>query len=537
METTLKILSISGISFLGIYNLFLYFTGKDPYRKDFVKRLRASQPSFSTYYQTYLQKGLEKLQEWLGAPFSTKALFMNTFLAILYAISFFAASWVTGSSGKIGTISILSESLSTIERSLIILLLLVVACVLSKHIKIDSAVEKLLSLKISSNLAPLGYRLTVFVLIICIALVSKSYLLLLLLLISLYRPTLALTVTLALKLAFLSKFAGGLEIAIPVAIPVAMPAAFLVAVAVAISCEYTGAGKFAVAVTAAVAITAAVAFSGVVAFPGEKTSIVDVVIFLAVVFSSIVAAQSFLSAKRKLFLALYTCNVFLICFLLAGLSLGWMSIGIDSNYVAFLFLVILLPFINGFMDFVSLGISRILSKKIYEDIKHGTYKAIILHLAIDLVAAVLLLVFLVFTVCFGTQLFNIFVAKEPELFIDLSVLIKSAKQSPFGPDGLWITLMLLSTLVPTFAHFVIAFAGTFTVFTTPKLRNKLADLLEQKRNALPALYYTGKILFGLLFAIALWGLVGYGINYMASFADMLSKIAYWSIDLANKIPH
>lgn len=467
------ILSISGVSLVGIYGLFLYFTEKDPYRKDFIERLRASRPSFGTYYQTYLQKGLEKLKEWLDTPFSSKALSINTLFATLYAISFFAVSWIIGSSGKIGTISILSESLSTIERISIVLLIVLLFVLAIYVICKDKYVNYgEIELKISSVLAFLVSRLTCIVLIISVALVSKFYILLILLPISLFSPAFTFTV--------------------------------LGAVAVAVVGTGVGAGAYAVvgagAVVGAVTVT--------------------------------------VKAKRKLFLSLYTFNIFIICLVMVGLSLGGKFVEINSEIVAFSFFAIILPFFNGFMDFVSLGISRILSKKIYEDIKHETYKAFVLHFAIDLAAAVLLLVFLVFAVCFGTQLFNIFVAKKPELAIDLPGLIQSAKQAPFGPDGFWITLMLLSTLVPTFAHFVIAFAGTFTIFITPKkLRKKLADLLEQKRNALPALYYTGKTLFGLLFAVVLWGLVGYGINYMANFANMLSKIAYWSIDIANKIPH
>ncbi len=493
----LNIVGVLGLA-VSTYGIFLYLTGKDIYREKFIGWLNAPRPSFSTYYQTYLQKGLDKLYDWFGAPFSAKALTLNTFFAICYAFSFFAVSWILGQSGKIG-ISYIMPPFSTIRRILNGILFILLIYIIRKCRKIDSRIENLLSKRIPSKVVPLIYRLSASVLVIILSLIYKHYILLLLLFFTPYMPAL------------------GVAFAVAGALIEAGTIVFIVAIA--ISFVFTDATKAAAVVTVAVAI--AVGSTGPLAL----------IVALGFTFGALCLAI------KKMWLASYLFNVYLICLSMIGLSLEWKFVKIETQTIFYFFFLIILPFINGFMDFVSLGISRILGKKIYDDITRKTLKTVLFHFSLDLAAAVLLLVFLIFAICFGMQLFNIFVAKKTELVIDLPNLIESAKQAPFGPDGLWITLMLLSTLVPTFAHFVIAFTGIFTIYITPNLREKLADLLEQERNALPALYYTGKTFLGLLFAAGLWGIVGYGVNHMANFVNMLSKIAYWSINLAEKIPH
>lgn len=170
-----------------------------------------------------------------------------------------------------------------------------------------------------------------------------------------------------------------------------------------------------------------------------------------------------------------------------------------------------------------------------------TIKTLLAHFVIDFVAAILLLVCLVFVICFGVELFNHLIAKKPDLMIDLPGLIESAKEEPFGAEGLWITLMLFSTLAPTFAHFVIAFIGIYTFSLTPKkVRENIADALRDNPSrrslTMPAMYFTFRNVLVIAATGGFWCLAGYLINAnLIHFADILSRVAYYGIELANSL--
>ncbi len=226
---------------------------------------------------------------------------------------------------------------------------------------------------------------------------------------------------------------------------------------------------------------------------------------------------------------------------------------LNSTLLSYLFFIIILPFINGFVDFVSFGISRLLGQKILKD---RTFKAFLWHFVIDFVAAVILLVILVFGICFSVELFNNLVVKKPDLMINLPQLIDGARKAPLGPEGLWVTFMLFSTLVPTFAHFVIAFLGVYTIYLTPKKwRQKLADILEEsgskrslilpvsveesgskRSRILPVFYFASRSLVCIMSVFVFWGLFVYVVNTnILHFAGLLSNVAYWGIELASNV--
>lgn len=489
------------IAFIGLaFAFFSYYDKRiedEISRKEYISELRNQSPNtLRTFYLGYLEKGLNELENWFGAPCSAKALTISTFFAIIYTISFFVISWVTGRSGKIGTIHVLPDSLHVVGRFLFVVLFFLPLMIRLRLIKIDLGFQKLLCKKIPPEIVRLVCRFW------CVAL-----------------------------FAFITTSLENSCIPLFVLFVVYSPAA-TIAVTFAVAVKDTGiiAGAF----------TCAVAFALAFAIAGTLTDIGAVAVAFAIAGASTIAGlvATVVAVVQNKFRWVYISCLFIILLLFVGLFFELGFLEINSTLVSYLFFLIILPFINGFFDFVSFGISRFLGKKMLKD---RTLKAFLWHFAFDFSLAVVFLSLLVFGISFGLELFNTLIVKTPDLMIDSPNLIEHARKDPFGPDSFWVTLMLFSTLVPTFAHLVITFLGVYTICITPRnWKQKIADTLEENRSkrslTLPTLYYTSRPLLGLLFALAFWFLAVYVVNNNTVYlADILSKIAYWGIELAGKV--
>ncbi len=252
------------------------------------------------------------------------------------------------------------------------------------------------------------------------------------------------------------------------------------------------------------------------------------------IFSLLYVAALLLYKKR--FLLYYISSVIIILFFTV-LGLEIKNIKVDNESVSSLFFFIILPCTNGAMDFISFLISRILGRKIEKDEKICSF---LWHFAIDFIAAVTLLVLLIFGITFLTEIFNILIIKNPKLMINLPEIIENAKAEPWGAKGLWITLMLISTLIPTFSHFIIAFVGAYTLYFTPaKIREAIALKIEQKKSpqdlTLSALYFALKYPLCVAVGIGFWTLLIFFLNKFMHVAAKLSDVAYAGIDFAEYI--
>lgn len=129
----------------------------------------------------------------------------------------------------------------------------------------------------------------------------------------------------------------------------------------------------------------------------------------------------------------------------------------------------LLPALNALLDWFSWGLTRFLLRSAAKA-KAGWRGARVLFvdLAIDLLAAFLFLAVLAALLPTGFGLFDSVPAFQGAF--DWRALLLAARDDPFGA-GLPVTLMLLSTLVPTLLHLTLGFAALFQLFFTssPKL--------------------------------------------------------------------
>jgi len=146
----------------------------------------------------------------------------------------------------------------------------------------------------------------------------------------------------------------------------------------------------------------------------------------------------------------------------------------------------LLPVINAIFDYISMYISRRLSTKILNITE--TWK-IFLDILLDLFFALFLLGGLAFSLYFVIDLFNVHFIKEASLRIPLLTYREHFFTLNFWHEDMaWISMMFISTLIPTLAHLFIGFYAIYgTLVTKPHLHilvSKLQTVAPNTKNNL-----------------------------------------------------
>jgi hypothetical protein len=145
----------------------------------------------------------------------------------------------------------------------------------------------------------------------------------------------------------------------------------------------------------------------------------------------------------------------------------------DELAVALIVFFLVLPFINGLWDWLSWRVTRGLGRHLLASFGAESLKqralTVIGHGALDLILSVALLAAMAFFLAFGFEAYNrLAVAQRGE---DLPVFflgpfLANAANHPWT-EGLWLTVMLLSTLVPTALHMVALLASPLALVTLP----------------------------------------------------------------------
>lgn len=184
-------------------------------------------------------------------------------------------------------------------------------------------------------------------------------------------------------------------------------------------------------------------------------------------------------------------GIFLILFgLLILLQFVFLNhINYKEIYTLGLFLIIL-PLINGFIDYSSVKISKYMSTQI---LKNDSILTILFHILIDLVIAVILLLILVFLLYFSTEILNQFIDKS----IPIKKILLATWNNPFSLENGWITFMLLSTILPTMIHFVLALGALIVaIIPSEKSLKKLKTYTKGQEELLEsAAHYFTRIAF------------------------------------------
>jgi len=145
----------------------------------------------------------------------------------------------------------------------------------------------------------------------------------------------------------------------------------------------------------------------------------------------------------------------------SGVIIGVLGLIAEGFFYSSIFIFfIIIPFLNALLDFLSFTISRYFFSKIA---KGDSVLWIILHIMIDFALAFVFLGALYLMLYGSIEFFNSLV--DTELQIPINIMLKNTLNNPFGLDNLWITFMLLSTLLPTFVHLLLALVSVLLYVT------------------------------------------------------------------------
>lgn len=189
-----------------------------------------------------------------------------------------------------------------------------------------------------------------------------------------------------------------------------------------------------------------------------------------------------------------------------GASAGALAGAADVRLPWFLFMFAL-PYLNGLLDWVSLSVSRWFGRGIVTASASPAAGSIALLLVLaDLVAAVVFAFAVAWLLAFGVEVS----AGWLGLSLDLETYVSQAAEAPWT-TGLWATFMVLSTLVPTAIHFVLAVGAVLLAWSRNPLNRLAARRLASGNEAdylFPQLYLTfGWLVPTLAVPVALiWGL-------------------------------
>ncbi|NKC34347.1 hypothetical protein [Falsiroseomonas selenitidurans] len=162
-----------------------------------------------------------------------------------------------------------------------------------------------------------------------------------------------------------------------------------------------------------------------------------------------------------------------------GLLLAPVFTRIGTMSYLFVALILLLPLANALLDWISTAISRLLAEHLMRQ-RRLSWPALALHLVADILAAILLLLLLALLLPlalhwhWGFEIFTEFRMLRGEPVVNAAKYACLAVQQPLG-TGLWATMMLGSTLVPTMLHLTLAVASPLIHWLGP--RGRLARLL------------------------------------------------------------
>ncbi len=172
------------------------------------------------------------------------------------------------------------------------------------------------------------------------------------------------------------------------------------------------------------------------------------------------------------------------------------------------------------------------------------------HGIVDLVVATAMLLGMALSLAFGFELYNQFAALQDSPAFDLAKHIAEAAAAPFT-KGAWLSLMLLTTLVPTLLHLVVVLMSPLGVLFLSDRRERWAANLEnwdaldettRSRTRREVANWLARGRFGLwvlalVLATVLFGglLAAFRLVYQGGFADLVAEAALTGVHLANEL--
>lgn len=247
----------------------------------------------------------------------------------------------------------------------------------------------------------------------------------------------------------------------------------------AVAIARVGSAGFAVAGTVLAAILGFLAIAGSITGAFDGLDVITGIVVAAAV--AVTFAGSGAGAGAAL-TAVAVAGVVAFVTLLDGTSLA------DPKITSWLLFIILLPPINAVFDWASWWASRALGRNLVSTLEKPEVttwrriRTLLRDMFLDIIIAVVLLTMLAYFMPRLIDAWNGFVVmlEGEEAPIDLVDYLCAAARNPLT-DGLWATLMLFSTLIPTIGHLGVLIMAFFIRSPNQLDRERAAHLRHQYR--------------------------------------------------------
>ena len=209
-----------------------------------------------------------------------------------------------------------------------------------------------------------------------------------------------------------------------------------------------------------------------------------------------------------------------------------------ERFILFLTFFFCLPLANSVLDFISLKLTRKLAGSWIESDQVKSWKFVVSGLFVDLALAVGCLVLLALFIPLVLEVINfligVFLPEEKVFVIDWLPYAEKAVVDPLG-EGIMVTMMLVTTLIPTLVHMVVgAFgAGVHLSLLPKRIVMSVLDMPDEKFTLFGQSVICGfflSLLAPILFLVSRLGLGMFIIYWWFSgyqFGESLLAIAQW----------
>lgn len=474
-------------------------------------------------YRSFLGNVLDGLDSMMGKPFSLKSFRFSLGIAFFYPVVINALMWLVGNYPYQLAGETIFPAMPTVNRFFIVIGVFLFVAIEFLLIKNDERINfwfKNLPLrrKFLTN--------TFFGVIILFVLVSIGF---------------SIIVALAIAIVFAGVFAGVVAGVVTVLFAGAFASAVAFFFAGILAVAFTFSASGAIFFAFAVASTILVIFAILVAFAGSGAAAVDGTV--AVVIAGAFTVTGTFAVAVTIVIAFAGTGVVALA-ITSAVALTKTLLDIRNDDVisfataSWLFFLLLLPFINALLDFVSTSFSRLFSRLLTE--KRDNWLVVILWLLFDLVLAFWFLIGLTVALVFTLESLNQLLPSTETLFPWQSY-VEQARSQPLGV-GFFVVFMLYSTLIPTVLHIGL---GLYSLlFSIQPFRKWLVNRLRQPYNEdyLPKHIYQETAVLSLSWVLSISTaliLVPFGLyklmQFRPTFNDGLYRLAYWAGDFAARI--